>query len=195
MAEPLGLAHGGPHRAGGVEAEVLGTDADDGPLPSVGAGRPARALLAHRAVLAVDGSPALVFIGGVPMNPATKRSAGVSYTSRGVPTWRQPPVVEDGDPVGHRHRLHLVVGDVDERRAQAPMEVDELGPGLGAQLGVEVGERLVHEEHRGPGHHGAGQGDPLALPAGQRAGLAVEVAAEAEHPGRLVDALLALGAR
>ena len=35
--------------------------------------------------------PGTVFIGGVPMNWATNRFAGVSYTSRGVPTcWRRP---------------------------------------------------------------------------------------------------------
>ena len=90
--------------------------------------------------------PVMVFIGGLPMKRATKRFAGCSYTAWGGPTCCSTPFVHDGDAVTHRHRLDLVVGDVDERGRQPPVQLDELGARLHAQLGVEVRERLVHEE-------------------------------------------------
>ena len=43
----------------------------------------------------------------------------------------------------------------------------DLGPHLAPQRGVEVRERLVEQEDRRPRRDGAGQGHPLALPAGQ----------------------------
>ncbi len=73
------------------------------------------------------------------------------------------------------------------------MELDELGPGRRPHLGVEVGQRLVHEEHRRPAHDGPGQGHPLALAAGELAGLAVEQAGQAQlghHVGHEALALV-----
>src|SRR6266851_2484304 len=58
-------------------------------------------------------------------------------------------LVEHDDPVTERHRLRLVVRDVDRRDAEAPMEIDQLSAHLHAQLRVEVRERLVHEERGG----------------------------------------------
>ena len=62
------------------------------------------------------------------------------------------------------------------------------GSGLDAQLGVEVGERLVHEEDGGLAHDGSPEGDALALAAGELARLPVEVASEVEDRGRFLDA-------
>ena len=130
------------------------------------------------------------------MKRATNRLAGVSYTSWGVPTcWRRPSL-DDGDAVGHRHGLDLVVGDVDERRPEAPVQLDQLDPGLGPQLGVEVRQRLVHEEHlragaRWPGPaRPAGAGRRTARPAcGRGSGSRPSIA------GGLGDPLAALGLR
>ena len=58
----------------------------------------------------------------------------------------QPPVAHDRDAVAHRHRLDLVVRDVEHRRAQLLVQPRDVGAHLDAQLGVEVGERLVHQE-------------------------------------------------
>src|SRR5918996_4390055 len=55
-------------------------------------------------------------------------------------------VAHHRDAVAHRHRFDLVVGDVDGGRAQALVKARDLGAGLHAQLGVEVRQRLVHEE-------------------------------------------------
>ena len=56
----------------------------------------------------------------------------------------------------------------------------DLGARLDAQLGVEVGERLVHQEDGGLAHDGATQRDALALAAGELLGLAVEAGLEAQ---------------
>ena len=72
------------------------------------------------------------------------------------------------------------------------MQRDELGAHRGAQLGVEVGERLVHEEHLGLLHHGARQGHALALAARELRRLAVQVLGEPHDARELVDAALAL---
>ena len=53
------------------------------------------------------------------------------------------------DAVTHRHRLDLVVRDVDRGRPELVLEPGDLGPHLHAELRVEVRERLVHEEDLG----------------------------------------------
>ena len=73
--------------------------------------------------------------------------------------------VHDRDAVAHRHGLDLVVGDIDDGRAQALMEARDLGASLDAELGIEVGKRLVHQEHCRLAHDGATQCDALALAA------------------------------
>ena len=78
------------------------------------------------------------------------------------------------DAVGERHRLDLVVGDVDGGDLELALQVLDLHPHRGAELGVEVRQRLVHQEDLRLAHHGAGQRRPLPLAARERAGLAVE---------------------
>ncbi len=107
----------------------------------------------------------------------------------------QHAVVEHRDPVAHRHRLDLVVGDVDDRRRQAALQLHQLRTRLHPQLGVEVGERLVHEERLRAAHDRARQRDPLTLPARQLRGLAVEQAAEVEAVGGLLHQCRPLGRR
>ena len=58
----------------------------------------------------------------------------------------QPATGEDRDPVAHRHRLHLIVGDVDGGDAEAAGQGCDLCAGLHPQLRIEVRQRLVHEE-------------------------------------------------
>ena len=103
-------------------------------------------------------------------------------------------VLHDDDPVAHRHRLGLVVGDVDEGGAQALVQLGDLRAHRGAQLGVEVGERLVEQEDRRVADHRAPERDALPLSARKRLGLAVEQVLDVEHLGRLmhlaVDLLL-----
>src|SRR5262249_7714439 len=92
-------------------------------------------------------------------------------------------LVQHHDAVAHGHGLDLVVGDVDRGRPDAPVELLELLARSRAQLRVQVGQRLVEEEHRRLAHDRAGEGDALPLAAGQLARLAVEQALDAEQAG------------
>ena len=100
-----------------------------------------------------------------------------------------PALVEDGDAVTERHRLDLVVGDVDHRRAELGLQVLDLGTHVRPQLRVQVGERLVHEEGPRPPDQRAGQRDALLLPTGQPLRPPVQQRVEPHHPGRLGDPL------
>ena len=87
------------------------------------------------------------------------------------------------------------MSDVHKRGAQPALQLDQLHAHGGAQLGVQVGQRLVHQEHRRLLDHGAGQSDALALAARQLAGLAVEVLGQADDCGILLDESCALRLR
>ncbi len=100
-----------------------------------------------------------------------------------------------GDPVAQRHGLRLVVRHVDRGDAEFLGELGYLGPQVVAELRVEVGERLVHQEGRGLARDGPAHRDPLALTAGELAGEPVQDALDAEHPGRVLDAHVVVLAR
>ncbi len=76
-------------------------------------------------------------------------------------------LVHHGDPVGHRHRLELVVGDVDRGGAEAVVQVAQLAAHEVAELGVERAERLVHQEGLRPAHDGAAERHALAVARGE----------------------------
>ena len=97
------------------------------------------------------------------------------------------PAAHHHDAVAERHRLGLVVGDVEGGGGQRLLDPRDLGAHLHAQLGVEVGQRLVHEERLGAAHDRPAHRDPLALPAGEVGRLAVEVLGQLQHGGGLVD--------
>jgi sugar/nucleoside kinase (ribokinase family) len=52
-------------------------------------------------------------------------------------------VVHHRDAVSHRHRLDLVVGDLDRRRAHLVLDPLDLAPGRNAELRVQVRQRFV----------------------------------------------------
>ena len=107
----------------------------------------------------------------------------------------QHAVAHHRHALAERHRLDLVMGDVDGGDAEALVQPRQLGAHRHAQLRVEVRQRLVHQEGLRLAHHRAAHRDALALAAGERAGLAVEQRLEAERLRDLVDALLAHGLR
>ena len=107
-------------------------------------------------------------------------------------TLLQESVAQDGDAVAHRHRLHLVVGDIDSRYGETLLKLDELCPGLHAELCVQVRERLVHQIDLRMTHDRAAHGDTLALAAGEVARLAVEIGLEVEQLRRFAHPLCAL---
>ncbi len=96
--------------------------------------------------------------------------------------------VHDDQPVGQRHRLDLVVRDVDRRDGELALQALDLEPHLHAQLGIEVGERLVEQEDRRLAYDGAAHRDPLALAAGELARQPLEQLLELERLGRLAHA-------
>ena len=92
-------------------------------------------------------------------------------------------VLHDHDTVTEGHGLGLVVGDVDEGALDLVAQLDELGTHLVTQLGVQVGQRLVHQEDLRITHDGAADGDALTLAARKRLGLTVEVLGDAQDLG------------
>src|SRR6185437_6411114 len=85
-----------------------------------------------------------------------------------------PAIPHQDDAVGHGHRLGLVVGDIDHGHAEALLQAADLGAHFVAQLGIEVGQRFVHQAQLRLGDDGAAERDALALAAGQLRRLAVQ---------------------
>ena len=92
-------------------------------------------------------------------------------------------VLHDHDTVAESHGLGLVVSNIDERALDLVAQLDELGTHLVTQLGVQVGQRLVHQEDLRITHDGAADSDTLALAARKRLGLAVEVLGDTQDLG------------
>ena len=82
------------------------------------------------------------------------------------------PAVHDDDAVGKRHRLGLVVGDVDRRDAEAALQGADILAQLLAQFGVEIGERLVEKQDVRLDDERASERDALLLTAGELARIA-----------------------
>ena len=71
----------------------------------------------------------------------------------------------DDEAVGHGQRLLLVVRDHHGGEAELALQLADLDPHLLPQLGVEVRQRLVEQQHVGPEHQRAGQRHALLLAA------------------------------
>ena len=96
---------------------------------------------------------------------------------------------------GERHRLDLVVGDVDDRGAGALVHALDLGAHLHPELRVEVRQRLVEQEQLRIAHQGAAHRHALALSARELGGLALEEVTDLQKLGHLADLPLALRLR
>ena len=103
--------------------------------------------------------------------------------------------IHDDQLVGESHCLNLIMGDEYRGDAEIAVELAHLGAHGDTQLGIEVGERLVEQEHLGLPHHGACHGDALALAAGEFTRAALEIGFEANDPGDLEHTLRPLGPR
>ena len=90
--------------------------------------------------------------------------------------------------VGDRHRLLLVVGDVQRGDARILLQAPDLGAQLDAELGVEVAQRLVEQEHLRRADQRPGDRDPLLLAAGELTRFAVEQRGDADAVGGLARA-------
>ena len=70
--------------------------------------------------------------------------------------------------------------DIDRRRAVGALQFADLHAHVDAQLGVEIGERLVEHQQLRIDDERAGQRHALLLPARQRGGIALRERAEAD---------------
>ena len=85
-----------------------------------------------------------------------------------------PALAHADDPVGHRRRLDLVVGDEDRGHAERCAAGGGSRCACQAQRGVEVRQRLVEQQELRLLDQGAGERDALLLAAGQLRRTAVE---------------------
>ena len=76
-------------------------------------------------------------------------------------------LVEHGNAVGQGQGLLLIVGDVDGGDTEVLLHLLQLIAQLDAELGVQIGQRLVHTDDGGVRHQCAGDGHALLLAAGQ----------------------------
>ena len=90
-----------------------------------------------------------------------------------------------GDAIAERHGLDLIVRHVQRRHPERALELADLGAHLHAKLGVQIRERLVHEERGRVTDDRPSHRDPLTLTAGERSRLALEEVLEVEHARRL----------
>ena len=74
--------------------------------------------------------------------------------------------------------------------AQGGLQLHDLRAGLHAQLGIQVGQGLIHEEHLRLADNGASHGHALALTAGEILGLAIQELLQAQSSGSRQHALL-----
>ena len=73
------------------------------------------------------------------------------------------------------------------------MQVADLGAHGHAQLGIQVGQRLVEQEQLGLAHDGAADGHALALAARELCGLALQQLVQPQQRGRLLHLAFDLG--
>ncbi len=76
-------------------------------------------------------------------------------------------VFDHADAGGHRHGLDLIVRYVEDRRAEFDLNSFQFKPHLGAQFGVERGQRLVHEIDGGIANQRTSNRHPLHFAAGE----------------------------
>ena len=104
-------------------------------------------------------------------------------------------VRHDGDPVGHREGLALVVRHVDEGDPDLLLDPLQLDLHLLAELQVERAERLVEQQDTRIQDERAGQRDPLLLPARELRGPVQVAPGQLHELERLAGRRVALGLR
>ena len=107
--------------------------------------------------------------------------------SQGRITLLKHTVLHDRDTLTHCHRFDLVVRDVDGRDPKFSVELDQVGARLYAQLGIQVGQRFVHQKNLRLTNDSSTQRDSLALPSRKRFGLPVQKRADSQHVCRFAD--------
>ena len=122
---------------------------------------------------------------------ASGREAAAGVGSEGRAGVGDDVAVEDLDFAGHALGDGVVVGDDHDGRAGLVELVDQGQDGLPGSL-VEVAGRLVGQHDGGLADQGSGDGDPLALPAGELGGTGVRTLGQADQIEGVDGALAAL---
>ena len=86
----------------------------------------------------------------------------------------QHALFQNGHPVGQGHGFNLIVGYIERCNAKGVLHMLQFSPHVAAQFGIEIGQGLIHQEHRRAADDGAGQGHTLFLTTRQFAGVAVQ---------------------
>ena len=116
-----------------------------------------------------------------------------AYSSNGRVDLLDPALVHHRDAVRGDHRLGLVVRDVDHGDPELVVQAADLEAHLLAQVGVQVGQRLVQQQQRRLDDDGARQRHALLLAAAQLRRIAVAQRPELHDVEHLVDAAAHLG--
>ena len=165
----------GPRNSGFLtvaETDLLRTHADGDP-----AGAPVQGLAGHAHLGALVEAHALRPCDGAGKEVGDAEEARDECRPRLLVELRRaaelldPARVHDRDPVRHRHRLLLVVRDVDEGNADVVLDRLQLELHLLAELQVEGSQRLVEQEHTRLVDERTCERDALLLAAGELARL------------------------
>jgi hypothetical protein len=95
--------------------------------------------------------------------------------------------------IGERHRLELIVRDIDRGRAEPTLQLADFDAHRDSQLGVEVRQGFVEQKHLWLPHDRTSHRDALALAAGQLPRFAFQHGAQFENARGFLDAGLDLG--
>ena len=106
--------------------------------------------------------------------------------------WKRP-LQQHAHPVAQRHRLLVVLGDVEDGGLELLEQPRQLQPHLVAQLGVDVAQRVVEQQDLGPAHQRPAQRRALLLPVRELARQVVQHVGYAQELGHLLHALLDVG--
>ena len=104
-----------------------------------------------------------------------------------------PALVQNAHPVAHGHGFNLIMGDEQESRVKAHLQVLKRGPHRLTQFGIQVGKGVVHQEPMRLAHDGPTNGHPLHLAARQPIGLAVQKMLDPPGPRGIGHPLFDLG--
>ena len=130
-----------------------------------------------------------------PTNSATNGGRGTRVQRRGRGRLLDAARLHHADPVGHRERLFLVVGDEDGGDREPLLEGADLVAQLGADLGVERRERLVQEQDPRLDREGPRKCDPLLLSSRHLVGVLRRLVGEADQLEQLGGLLPSLAER
>ena len=97
-------------------------------------------------------------------------------------------LVDHDDAVRERHRLDLIVGDIDHRALQLAVQFRQFVTHLHAQLGIEIGERLVEQEDLRIADDRPTDRDPLTLATRQLMRQPIQQHIQLQRLGREGDA-------